>query len=360
MISSMAPHSLAAETNDLIRDGKLDAASLKAVAFIKATVEQRVKSSVHVSFKPMKTIGVACQRHVKVELSRSGVYLSIPSGMIWGNFSNNFQSFDLVGALINTHSVRAIQDGHAIIDLEDATNEGNYDRTSFSSPLPKSQLIVDTYFVATKGYAALQSDIDAAWVSWPDREATVFWRGSTNGYQKPIPSTDNWNWAWLPRLHLCELAKHSRYARHLDVGVVNLAQIHQESTRQAIMSSTFMRPHTARLHFMKYRYVIDIDGNGNAWNGFFGAMLMGSCILKVTSPHGWKQWYYDRLLPGVHFLAVKSDLSDFDDVVEWALAHPGDCAEIGRRARQFALSINYEDELDISGAKLARLLTATS
>jgi hypothetical protein len=110
------------------------------------------------------------------------------------------------------------------------------------------------------------------------------------------------------------------------------------------------------MEFMKYRYVIDIDGNANAWDGLFGAMLMGSCILKIESRLGWRQWYYDRLLPGVHYLPVKADFSDFDEVVEWALGHPAECAEIGRRVRAFALSMNYDDEVDLSGAGLAKML----
>ena len=354
----MDPHVLAAQTNDLIRDNQTDAALLKASEFIQATVQQRVNAQVHVSFKPSREIGVACHRHIVLELAEGRVYLDVPTEMLWGHFSNNFHSFDLVGALIATHSVRAVSNGRAIIDLEDAANDGDYDRVSFSCSLPKSHLIVDTYYVASEGYAALQAEINAMWIPWIDREATVFWRGSTTGIQAAIPSVEDWIWAWLPRLHLCDVAERSRHAKQLDIGVVNLAQIHQESTSQAIRSSNFMRPAMPRMHFMNYRYVIDIDGNANAWNSFFGAMLMGSCILKVMSPHGWKQWYYDRLVAGVHFVPVKPDFSDFDTVVDWALSHPADCAEIARRARQFALSMNYADELDLSGAKLARLLSA--
>lgn len=347
---------LAARTNDLIREGAMDAAAASAAECVKAILRDDAGIDAVVSFGPKQSIGVSSERHVIFRLQAKQAFLAIPIDMVHGTFSNNVNSFRLVAALVNSYPVRQVTDGWAVIDLEDATNAGRYRRASFSSPLPKSELVVDTYYVQAKGYAALRAEIDAGWVPWLDRKKSVFWRGATTGLKSPIPSPDAWHWRWLPRLHLCEVASQSRFADRLDIGVFNLAQIHGESTRLAITSSGFMRPRVPRMAFIEHRYVVDIDGNGNAWNGLFGALLMGSCILKVASPHGWRQWYYDRLIPHVHFLPVKSDLSDFDDVVEWAFSHPDESAEIGRRARQFALSLNYEDELDLSGARLARLL----
>ncbi len=347
---------LAAQTNDLIRDGMLDAAIASAAQCITAILHEKNEINATVTFASKKAIGVAAERHVVLTLQSSRVTLTVPAEMVHSTFSNNVNSFRLIATLINAYSVRKVVDGRAIIDLEDAGNAGDYDRTSFSSPLSNSHLVVDTYFVESTGYAKLRSEVDAAWVPWLDRDVSVFWRGATNGLQSPIPPPDNWHWRWLPRLHLCDVARRSYLTERLNIGVFNLAQIQEESTRQAIALSTFIRPRVPRMEFIKYRYVMDIDGNGNAWDGLFGALLMGSCILKVTSPHGWRQWYYDRLIPNVHFLPVKSDLSDFNDTLDWAFAHPKECAEIGRRARQLALSINYEDEVDLSALKLARLL----
>ncbi len=206
----------------------------------------------------------------------------------------------------------------------------------------------------------MKAEVDAAWIPWKQREAKVFWRGSSTGIQSRIPKADNWNWRWLPRLYLCDVANRSHFRDRLDFGVVNTVQINDAPAKDTILASGFMRPNLPRMDFMKYRYVMDIDGNANAWNGFFGALLMGSCILKVTSPHGFRQWYYDRLIPGVHYLPIDSDLSNLNDTLAWAFAHPHECAEIARRARNFALSMNYEEEVEQSGLKLARLLTSSA
>lgn len=174
----------------------------------------------------------------------------------------------------------------AVIDIEDGSNQGNYARTAFCSALSQASLVVDAYYVRHHGYTDMKAEVDAAWIPWKQREAKVFWRGSSTGIQSRIPKADNWNWRWLPRLYLCDVANRSHFRDRLDFGVVNTVQINDAPAKDTILASGFMRPNLPRMDFMKYRYVMDIDGNANAWNGFFGALLMGSCILKVTSPQG--------------------------------------------------------------------------
>ena len=347
---------LAHQTNHLARIGEIEAATGTAVECISAVMRDRTNTDVHVAFLQRDEIGVDCDQHVLLELRAGHPSLSIPCGMVHEGFSNAVCRFSVIAALLMTYSVRRVRDGRAVIDLEDGSYSGDYDRLSFSCPLPKSKLIVDPYYLEKEGYKATREEIDAAWIPWEDRQATVFWRGSTTGLQSPVPPTDEWHWRWLPRLHLCDLARRSPFADRLDIGVVNTAQIGSEQAQQAILLSTLMRQVVPRLAFMHFRYLIDIDGNANAWDGLFGSLLMGSCVLKVTSPHGWKQWYYDRLVPGVHYIPIKADFSNFDSVVDWVLSNPEECAEISRRARQFAVSMVYEDEVELSGVKLAELL----
>jgi hypothetical protein len=100
-----------------------------------------------------------------------------------------------------------------------------------------------------------------------------------------------------------------------------------------------------RAEFARFKAVIDIDGNGNAWTGLFASLLGGSCVIKIESEQGLSQWYYDRLLPWVHYVPVRSDFSDLEDAVEWILGNDARAREIGEAGREFASALDFEVEL---------------
>ncbi len=314
-----------------------------------------------VSFLTKEKLGLACDNHWRFSIQSGVKILQVPTGMALGQFSNATDAFSTLATLCYTYPMRTVTDGACVVDFEDASDQGDYSRIAFGASWAAASLVVDPYYVKSRGYADLTAQISASWLPWGRREAKVFWRGSTTGIAGRVPPAHSFNWKWLPRLNLCWVASQSLFADRLDIGITQLAQMdaHGWRVKNDIIQSGLMRSAVSRLDFMRYRYLVDIDGNANAWDGLFGAMLMGACILKVTSPHGWRQWYYDRLIPGVHFLPVRPDLSNFDEVVRWALDHESECAEMGRRARQFATSMFYKDELDLSGVKLAQLLTSS-
>jgi len=80
-------------------------------------------------------------------------------------------------------------------------------------------------------------------------------------------------------------------------------------------------------------------------------------ILKVASPQGYRQWYYDRLLPWTHFIPIAADLSYFDDKIAWALAHPQDCEAMAAHAAQLAETIQLETELRDAAERVKAILT---
>jgi SAM-dependent methyltransferase len=101
--------------------------------------------------------------------------------------------------------------------------------------------------------------------------------------------------------------------------------------------------------FNRFKYQIDIDGNSNSWPGLFQKLLTGSPVLKVTSPYGFRQWYYDRLKPWVNFVPVAADMSDLVEKVKWLKAHDDAARQIGKRGRALAESLDYPGELKRAG-----------
>lgn len=114
-----------------------------------------------------------------------------------------------------------------------------------------------------------------------------------------------------------------------------------------------MREPVPAIDQMQYQYLIDIDGWSNSWSGLFQKLLLGSTILKVTSRKGAKQWYYDRMVPFETHLPVKSDLSDLDDIVAWAVARPGEAARIAANGYQLGSSLMFSTEFAAAVHRIA-------
>ena len=96
--------------------------------------------------------------------------------------------------------------------------------------------------------------------------------------------------------------------------------------------------------WLNNQFAIDIDGNANAFTNFFIRLLFGCCVLKVASPLNFRQWYYDRLKPWVHFVPVASDLSDFETRIRWCFDQQQRCRDIARAGQLLAFSMNYHHE----------------
>ena len=81
-----------------------------------------------------------------------------------------------------------------------------------------------------------------------------------------------------------------------------------------------------------YKYIINIDGHVCAFRLSL-ELNMGSVVLLVKS--NWKIWYSSLLVPNVHYVPVKADLSDLIDQIKWCQNNDEKCKEISVNARKF-------------------------
>jgi hypothetical protein len=230
--------------------------------------------------------------------------------------------------------------------------EGEYRRLSFSCSRPDSILIPDYLFTNSKGYADLRHKIAAEALPWRQRADVVFWRGAANG--RPLPERGAAKWSWHQRLHLCQWARESRFAERIDIGILDHDGITLDQAKPAIEAAGFIRPAAPKEEFFRYRYLVDIDGWSNAW-GLLEKLLMGATVLKVGSAFGYRQWYYDRLEPWVHYAPVAADLSDIDDVLARLFAHPEEAERIAAQGRAFAESLDPEQETTEAQQRICHL-----
>jgi hypothetical protein len=231
------------------------------------------------------------------------------------------------------------------------------DGLGYSSFDPNIFLIPDSQFILSRGYASLRESFDAADLAWSDREPIAFWRGATTGFRAPPERS----WKSLQRIRLCELSR--QHPAHLDAGITSIAQSSSRAEAEEIAAAGLMRPPVPPEQFARFRYQIDIDGNSNAWQGLFMKLLSGSVVLKIGSPHRFRQWYYDRLQPWVNYVPVATDLSDLVAAITLLRADDAFARAIGQAGRALARSLDYEQEMTaalhtvrramVAGAKMA-------
>lgn len=243
--------------------------------------------------------------------------------------------------------------------LEGAELEGYFDVSlgdeglntrvlSFCSIIPDF-LVPDPYYVHSAGYAA-ERDSYARGPAWDKRQDTLYWRGTDTGVWRYT------NVEHAPRVAICNLARRNPETINAAITRVELRPGHEEK-RAYYEQKGYFGVEEDQSAILDYRYQLDIDGNTSTWSSFFLKLLTGSPVLKVDSECGWKQWYYDRLLPGEHFVTVRADLADLEEKLDWLRADHEAARKIGNAGRQFALSMTFSSEMAAAVSTIDRLVT---
>lgn len=98
-----------------------------------------------------------------------------------------------------------------------------------------------------------------------------------------------------------------------------------------------------------YKYIIHIDGNVAAFR-FLTSMMTGSLILKVDGPY--TLWIDHLLKDKKHYVSVKSDLSNLEEVITWCKKHDKTCKKIATNGYEFAKNALTKKYIDESFAKI--------
>lgn len=90
-----------------------------------------------------------------------------------------------------------------------------------------------------------------------------------------------------------------------------------------------------------HKYILNIDGHVKAFR-LGNELRMGSVILLVDSPY--TLWFQDKLKEYVHYVPVKSDISDLETQIQWCIENDSQCETIAKNALEF-----YNSELSEEG-----------
>jgi glycosyl transferase family 90 len=258
------------------------------------------------------------------------------------------------GILIEIFAGTTAEVTEAIATLSDGIESGP-GIVSFCSTHRDAILVPDSDFYASRGYADFRLP-DAAGVAWNERDWRIVWRGSSTGRGEKIATEDM-------RADDPELIQRTRLCLALcgmpnvDAKLINAVQSGDAPRDLArLRAAGILGDPIDPMTWSRRKFALDVDGNSNAWANLFTRLLLGCCVLKIASPKGYRQWYYDELRPFEHFVPVAADLSDLAEKIEWCRSHDRESADIAAAGREFARRRTYEGELARAVETLNRAL----
>ncbi len=182
-------------------------------------------------------------------------------------------------------------------------------------------------FKAFGGYGKLRQQIldGNRKFSWEKKNSQAFWRGSTTSgfFQK-----DNWNLFCRGKLVLLSLL----HPQELDARFTSVVQCTPD-VPSLMRASGMVSKNVGKVDHLKYKYLIDVDGNSCTYERCFWVLLSNSLVIKQITPN--IQWYYGGLKPYVHFLPLKEDLGDLLEQINWAKEHDEDAKKMAERSTEF-------------------------
>lgn len=279
-------------------------------------------------------------RHlVAIRRNRSRIELTCHRAMILRHFhvlqSRLYPCVALV-ALARIETLRVV------VEISDGEVSGP-GLISFCSRDPRAILIPDDGFFSSGGYQDDRENARANTVAWNTRSDCIAWRGSTTGHgriSKDHLAADDPE--LLPRVRLC---MRLRAVPGTDVKISRVVQSDDEALhRERLTKAGIFGQNISSLAWNGFKFAIDIDGNSNAWSNLFTRMIMGCCVLKVASPSGYRQWYYEEIQPWTHYVPVKADLTDIEARIAWCRTNSDKCGNIAGRAQAFAMAHDLKTE----------------
>jgi len=207
--------------------------------------------------------------------------------------------------------------------------------------------VPDAHFFLARGYEATDRAADGA-PDWDDRKDGIIWRGTLNnmGYLSTDPAFEDHPGV----MQRARLALKCKRIPGVDMRFVDaLWGARFGKLREAGLLADPIPAH----EWCNRKYAIDIDGFTNAWSNLMERLKMGCCVLKIASPFGFRQWYYDRLIPWEHYMPVAADMSDLEERIDWMRSTPTRAREIAAAGQALARALTFDSEREVAAALIS-------
>ncbi len=174
-------------------------------------------------------------------------------------------------------------------------------------------------------------------LNWEDKKDQLIWRGATtDGYYTPK------NWFQQRRGKLCYLSL--LYPDLIDARFV-WACAYTSSNPHNVWNAVPQGQFMTHEEQVGYKYQIIVDGLFTTYPGDRWRLLSDSVVFMHESEYG--HWFYEALIPWIHYVPVKSDLSDLVEKLEMMRQQPLLGRQLAANAREFAQNYLMSEHIAI-------------
>lgn len=238
---------------------------------------------------------------------------------------------------------------HLICDISDGNHPSMAD-VRYSSPFANSGLLPDVYFFENSGYLKQRALYETQAVNWTERSDEIIWRGNVTGMGLRICDDELVsNGAVNQRIRMAVACKKTD---------IDFRFVGADDEVHVLDNMGLMSGRVEAASWLGRKFAIDIDGASNAWDNLYHRLLFGCCVLKVESQAGFRQWYYDKLKPGEHYVPIKADLSDLHEQLDWVRSNAKEAENIARAGCELAHSMTFETETQYAVEEITRICNA--
>jgi len=166
---------------------------------------------------------------------------------------------------------------------------------------------------------------------WNEKINNCIWRGTVTGIQ-------DYNKDIINNSKNLRIIFVNKWYNKYDVGLIPLDESNKKKINNYLIKESIDIP-----SFLKYKYIISIPGNdkdsGLNWK-------LSSNSLVIMAKPKIESWLMEGLLePYVHYVPLKDDYSDLDDIINWCIKNDEKCYQITINANNFMKQFdNYNNE----------------
>ena len=169
-------------------------------------------------------------------------------------------------------------------------------------------------------------------IRWDKKKGLAVWRGKYGKTHDTLLNTNDMKFALVSK-HLNSSLVDAKFAKHTkDAPHHMVAQIMDIKEQLA------------------YKYIISVEGN-DVSSGLKWMLFSNSVVL--TPQFTWESWAMEgKLKPFEHYIPLKADMSNVEEMIQWADAHPEETLLISERSTLFIYDLLFhpdamEDEKEI-------------
>lgn len=253
---------------------------------------------------------------------------------VQGERRNLIQSqsiIELIYKILNTEGFN-ISEGHFIINVDDSALEKRfqYPILCFSKHRESNCVCIPDTFSVSENKVNLMKKIEKAnkLFPWGKKANTAFWKGAPNGLDR---YGDKWRDNPRARIVLFSIDHPDLVFARLD-DIRGCSYVCQEMKD---LYELLCYGHISPSESCKYKYLIDIDGNGATFHRYQW-ILRSNCV-PIKQEDGDVQWFHSGLQPYIHYVPYKKDCSNLVETISWLRENDDSAEAIAQAGRQFAL-----------------------